>query len=454
MARLYNPDNPSRRGGSSLGDVPATSTMASRTGDPLYRDYYAQDASSFDGRRTQFHGPKRAKTGSTVMNTSENHRPARTSSTRAKLHKRSDSAGSSKAPLNSHIKPYGEPLSVLENRSQFTNSPITSNSEMTPSLKDTKARLVKPILRKLSAQEKDSIDLSRSADELAGLGIYTSLDGAGSSAGIRNVSGQSQDHPRGYHARSTSGASQFSHATASSGPRPSGTYVHPMRQTPRPYTPPLASSYQGSLPTSILGSDYSSEITGEADSSQVRPAARRAPSSNSNKPTTASQTITDSSTKVDNLLNLQIDSTPSSTSVPGDLFYPPETMSPVPRSSIERFTRLKPRSPPPPEDPLVRQMKIEEERRKFDERQALKARKAEEKANAMQEKQERKEERTARSRAKSDQEKLVADRQSAIEVERTAPTLKHQTKSTWVLFMTWLRTRIFKMGKKLKKNRR
>jgi hypothetical protein len=104
---------------------------------------------------------------------------------------------------------------------------------------------VKPILRKLTQSEKNSLDLDRPASEQDGLGIYDYGTGSRSTHDV--AAGR-----RGYHNRSTSGTSQFSTATSASGHR-TGSFVHPFQQMPRPYTPPLAQSYQNSLRESDSG---------------------------------------------------------------------------------------------------------------------------------------------------------------------------------------------------------
>src|SRR5436190_19053340 len=106
-----------------------------------------------------------------------------------------------------------------------------------PSSKPTSK--IKPVLRKLTQSEKNSLDLNRPAIE-QGFGI--SSDYGTPSYSALDVSFQSTR--RGYHNRSASGTSQFSTNTAGSGHR-NGSFVHPFQQTPRPYTPPLAASYAG-----------------------------------------------------------------------------------------------------------------------------------------------------------------------------------------------------------------
>lgn len=84
-----------------------------------------------------------------------------------------------------------------------------------------------------------------------GLGIYdgtrTTSDGT-SGLVSRAVYDIQVNSRRSNHYRSTSGTSQFSTATsASGGGQRTGSFVHPFQQTPRPYTPPIAGSYQNSI---------------------------------------------------------------------------------------------------------------------------------------------------------------------------------------------------------------
>jgi hypothetical protein len=145
--------------------------------------------------------------------------------------------------------------------------------------KITKARgkMVKPILKKLSHSEKNSLDLDRGWDEQqveqldvdgwdGGFGyvgqardVSFGLGAAGSdgvSAGIGGGSGiRSGSNLKFQHGRS---ASQTS---AGSGPR--GAFVHPFAQTPRTSTPPL--SYANSLASFDNARDCSPTITENED---------------------------------------------------------------------------------------------------------------------------------------------------------------------------------------------
>ncbi|EMC98694.1 hypothetical protein BAUCODRAFT_65852 [Baudoinia panamericana UAMH 10762] len=86
-------------------------------------------------------------------------------------------------------------------------------------------------------EDQGRLDLTKSVtenDRLAGLGIQD--------FGTRSVSDLTSPPAarRGTHARTTSVGSQMS--TASGSYRANQPFVHPMRQTPRPYTPPAGSS--------------------------------------------------------------------------------------------------------------------------------------------------------------------------------------------------------------------
>ncbi|KAL8936937.1 MAG: hypothetical protein Q9211_003939 [Gyalolechia sp. 1 TL-2023] len=99
---------------------------------------------------------------------------------------------------------------------------------------------IKPLLRKISSHDRNTVDLSKSAAEHEGLGIFTSST-------IGDSRGLSANMARGYHNRTVSGNSHVSTATNSSHHGYGTHYVHPMRQTPQPYTPPVASSFANSL---------------------------------------------------------------------------------------------------------------------------------------------------------------------------------------------------------------
>ena len=155
----------------------------------------------------------------------------------AKLHKRGGSGSSTSLP--------GPPSSSLKNSTDTFTTPFATYEEpsnhyvaATPPLVSTPR--LKPYTRKMSKDDQGQLDLSRSTAEnekLAGLGI----DGTRTAA---DVSFTHSSRRQTSHSRTISGGSQVSNG---SGPKAAQPFVHPMRQTPRPYTPPLGPSYASSL---------------------------------------------------------------------------------------------------------------------------------------------------------------------------------------------------------------
>ncbi|KAJ9150302.1 hypothetical protein NKR23_g3892 [Pleurostoma richardsiae] len=165
--------------------------------------------------------------------------------------------------------------------------------------KITKPRnnVVKPILKKLSHSEKNSLDLDRGWEEQPisnGWGV--GYDSTGVSRPARDVSfqidygdrimfGGGGGHGGGggpgggpgggagrakfHHARSASGTSHVSVMTNGSGHHHRvGSFVHPFQQTPRTSTPPL--SYAASMASFDNARDYSPTITENEDDDEQR----------------------------------------------------------------------------------------------------------------------------------------------------------------------------------------
>lgn len=150
----------------------------------------------------------------------------RSASGHGKLHKRGSSGSSLPAPPSPMLhSQFAMPFATYE-------EPLLDQTPV-PSVSSTPK--IKPYIRKMSTSKQGDqgrIDLSKSVSEndtLAGLGIQD--------FGVRSVSDGSR---RGGHARTTSVGSQVS--TGSGSYRANQPFVHPMRQTPRPYTPPNASA--------------------------------------------------------------------------------------------------------------------------------------------------------------------------------------------------------------------
>jgi len=349
--------------------------------------------------------------------------------------------------------------------------------------------IVKPILKKLTQSEKNSLDLDRPAEQQDAFGIYDWGTGSRSSHDVAfNQSGR-----RGYHNRSTSGTSQFSTATTGSGARV-GSFVHPFQQTPRPYTPPLATtSYQNSL----RESEHSNSPALTEDEDQLRHTFRstsnlsnRTPSLTGNtSPIVGSQPLRIQTKPSSSRLALATSHTSLSNSLAlsPDVASPIDTMSPTSaiRTSIDKGFRIRSRSEVPP----VRSETIQEARRKFQEREQAKEEKAaREEIRAMEKRQQKEARQIERGhrrssasestrnnkRSKSDppmQEKdgFVGREYDSVpgqtppytqegfeEQPRRSHTgfsgTKKKTHSTFTKFMMWLRTRFIRLGGKKKEH--
>ena len=307
---------------------------------------------------------------------------ARSAANHGRLHKRGSSASSVTTPqaaafpaLDPRYPDIISPLAAYQD-SQAPPSPSTSIKSKVK---------IKPLLRKLATNEKVSLDLSRSAAENEGLGIYTSSSsGAGNRGGPDTGSGSRRDH----HARTTSGTSQISATTTSSIHRPGAQYVHPMRQTPRPYTPPLSHSYQNSLASSEL-STAQIGVTTEETYFQHRSQPQRSPynsvvSSYAPMPTLKRtppplHIRTYSSSRLTSSSQTNLPGTPSSLRY-ADNFNASDTMPHTARSSFETSSRKRSRANTNT-DPAAQIAAVQALRAEFNAREAakdLKIQKAEE----------------------------------------------------------------------------
>ncbi|GAB7366403.1 hypothetical protein MBLNU230_g8200t1 [Neophaeotheca triangularis] len=219
--------------------------------------------------------------------------PSRSTSGRAKLHKRAAS-GSSMPPSPSVFAGRPTPYATYEDQ-PFPDLPDPHSTSSTDK--------IKPYLRKISnpkeKEDQGQIDLSMSTAEnerLAGLGIQD----FGASQSPLDISFINTS--RRSHTRTTSVGSNTSNSF-----RPTQPFVHPMRQTPRPYTPPTGTSYTSSF-TSLnphnydTNENYDSETAESSDvvDSDFNPTNRRRSTSSTNynaissyiPPTPLSQTHT------------------------------------------------------------------------------------------------------------------------------------------------------------------
>ncbi|RDW72967.1 hypothetical protein BP6252_06874 [Coleophoma cylindrospora] len=356
-------------------------------------------------------------------------------------------------------------------------------------------KVVKPILRKFTPSEHNSLDLDRPAAEQDGLGIYNADFGAGS----RSARDVTFDHSsrRGYHHRSTSGTSQFS--TGTTGSHRAGSFVHPFQQTPRPYTPPLGGSHQSSLRQSESFNRDSPTLSDNDLEQQDQLRHHNTFRSTSNLST---RSASGNASPIPNTLRIQ--TTPYSPRVPNshsqnnlssalyspDLTSPTDTTSPISamRTSMDKgFRMVRTRSDV---ESRPHAESIQEARRKFQEKERLKEEKAAREEIRAREKRDQKEakqierghrrssasdySRTNRSkRSKSDLSMPVSEKGEVFESRdyqstpaSNEPWLSHtqgqdkprrsakavaakkKSHSAWTKFMMWLRTRLLRMKKR------
>lgn len=275
-------------------------------------------------------------------------------------------------------------------------------------LSKTKVK-IRPLLRKLSSQDQNTVDLSKSAAENESRGIYTSST-------VADATRTSSDAAyTGYHHRTTSEASQFSTTTAASYHRHGTQYVHPMRQTPATYTPPLASSFANSLesgeystggpatvPSDLTHPDQLSQHMNNPNPYAPLPSSRRMPPPLHVNIGSTSRLASSSQTN--------LPCTPSTLRRHTDHPGTPVAVAST-RTSYDSLFRKRSRANTN-EDPVTRAAQVAILRREFDERERVKdeqrqeqeARRAQKDAKKQQkrdESQQRKSETLARKRAQS-----------------------------------------------------
>ncbi|KAJ5180774.1 hypothetical protein N7492_003984 [Penicillium capsulatum] len=318
---------------------------------------------------------------------------------------------------------------------------------------------IKPMLRKMSRDDapSTSIDLSRSSTEQEGLGIYMTLERERrQSESMHGVTYRRP--PIGLHNRSTSGTSQFSTATGSSGGKPGSQFVYPMRPTPKPHTPSLSHSHQ----TSLNDSDGLDDEELEAESKEPAAPERHRPvrTSSGPVPRLSLQIEDDSFTHLPGISQTNVASRPSF-GYSRDNGSTLDTASPTSRSSLDFMFRSRTRTST---DPISRAATIQAARQAFEEKEAAKTRRFEKQQSKVEERQTRRRvkrnhsgglESPAAPSSEEMSEKPATTKESrrpnADPRHQPSASWKSQSKSTWVLFMTWLRTRVFKFRRRLRK---
>ncbi|KAJ5631720.1 uncharacterized protein N7484_011820 [Penicillium longicatenatum] len=360
-------------------------------------------------------------------------------------HRDHDSTTSTKVPSN--VTP-SEPWSLTPNDSSEALDHRSKSKHIKPKVH------IKPMLRKMSRDDapSTSIDLSRSSTEQEGLGIYMSMERDRRRS--ESLTGPTYRRASGLHHRSTSGTSQFSTGTGSSGGRAGSQYVYPLRPTPKAYTPPLSQSYQTS------GNDSDEADEGSFESESRAPPASDTPryvrASSGPVPRLSLQIEDDSFIHLPEVSSTHLPSRPSF-GYSRDNGSTLDTTSPISRPSLDYVFRSRTRTST---DPVSRAATVQAARQAFEEKEAAKARRLEKQQMKSEERRRR-----AKHNLPGDQESPAVQSNENISEKPPRPhgsqgvgadqqpsaSWKSQSKSTWVLFMTWLRTRVFKFRRKLRK---
>jgi hypothetical protein len=337
-----------------------------------------------------------------------------TKQSRGKLHKRGNSGSSA---------PASGPPSALRGSTDAFTTPFATyeepTSEITTTQSLTSTPKLKPYLRKTSSSKEDQgkLDLSRSTVEnegLAGLGIQ---DFNTKSAGDVNFAHSRRRTTS--HTRTISGCSSVSNGSGTF--KPTHPFIHPMRQTPRSHTPPVAQSSASSLNEDEA--DESSDVVDDEFKLGNSYRSRRSMSISST-PQIAPTPLSQSHTALDlgivpkltsnvSQSNISVQSTRTGSSPDKQTtsrsrgesnILQEQPISPSARTSIDKaFSFVSRKSEL---EHQSRDERIREARRKFEEKEADKARKAEKEAYKRREsdrsKTDRQEERQARRSEASD----------------------------------------------------
>lgn len=321
---------------------------------------------------------------------------------------------------------------------------------------------IKPMLRKMSRDDAPSasIDLSRSSTEQEGLGIYMNLDRERRQSESL-YSATYRRTPADLHNRSTSGTSQFSTTTGSSAGKPGAQFVNPMRPTPKVHTPSLSQSHQTSINDSdgLEDEELEPEPKGQPTPEPYRPVRV----SSGPVPRLSLQIEDDSFTHLPGISQTNVAGRPSF-GYSRDNGSTLDTASPSSRNSLDFMFRSRTRTST---DPISRAATIQAARQAFEEKEAAKTRRFEKQQTKAEERQTRRRVKRTPSSPFGGPDSSAAQSTEEISEKPTkskdsrhahadlrdqpSESWKSQSKSTWVLFMTWLRTRVFKFRRRLRK---
>lgn len=309
----------------------------------------------------------------------------------------------------------------------------------------------RPLPKKTSLDDAPSMTLinsSRSVGERDGLGIHTTTE-RGRQCDLFTGSKESD-----YHNRLSSGTNQIT-ACNTSTRRPVSKYIHSSRQAPRTYAH-MGQSYQPSLSISD-GSEDRDSIEGESlarsSSDTFHPFVR------AQAPRLSLQIHDGSSTPLPTISQTNVTGR-SSFGYARDNGSALDTPSPISRSSLDFVFRSKTRTSV---DPVSRAATIQAARQAFEEKEEAKNRKLEQQQMKEEEKQTRRREqqywrtsmRDDEMHSSTPEEKTgtaeMPRATTASQQQSTLKSWKSQSKNTWMIFIIWLRTRIFKLRRRIRK---
>ena len=364
MARPFDDSIQYQHAGNSLSSQTSLAggrVYKSQMESPLASSQYDMNGSSWDTPRlTKDVSSRTSRPKLPKIKSSPSHGAlANARASHAKLHRRGHSATSPTSPT--FVPDY-----LLQSASPVV--PASAHADMyspphrTPS---SKSRVkIKPLLRKFTSQENVLVDLSRSAAENAGLGIYSSSEIKRSQPEL--------DNRHGFHDRTVSAASEVSTNTFSSN-RDGIHYVHPMRQTPRPYTPPVGTPYKTSLESEAP------TINTSSDAAFIDPRSRATtPTPYASLPSTRRplplHVRTGSAARLTSSSQTNLPGTPSSLRFNTDTITSSEVVSPTTRSSLEGVFRIRSRSNTANtnNDPVAQAATVQQMRKQFREKEAAK----------------------------------------------------------------------------------
>jgi hypothetical protein len=317
-----------------------------------------------------------------------------------------------------------------------------------------------PSLAKLprNIQTTMSIDISRSSFEEEGLKISTN-------SRRRDYRSDSRTRPAArrtvsLHTQSISGTPCFSTASSPGMGKPDLRCVQPMRQVPGTFTARLSQSCQ-TFPVENEGSERrvsaEPERSAHAESDPLRSSVRGFATQT---PRHSLQMHDSSFTRIPSISQTNLTGR-TSFGYSRDNNSSLEAASPVSRSSLDFVFRSKTRTSM---DPISRAATIQAARQAFEEKEAAKARKLEEQQSRAEEKQMRRKGRqdwrsSLTVADKQDPKNVLSEKSSATEEIDSHPdrpqrksnpgSWKSESKTTWMLFLTWLRTRVFKLRRKM-----